>query len=107
VAVVRYYGGTNLGVGGLIQAYRSSAKEALENAVILEQEDLFVVELSFSYEQMPAVMSLLKSLQLTITEQQFELACRIVCEVPVSNNSAMEKLSGLENVQLIQHGIKE
>jgi len=107
IAVVRYYGGTNLGVGGLIQAYRSSAKEALENAEIIELEDLLILELTFGYDQMPAVMSAIKSLQLTVTEQQFELSCRIVCEVPVSNSQALDKLSDLENVKLIQHGIKE
>ena len=37
IAVVRYYGGTNLGVGGLIAAYRTAAKDALENALIVEK----------------------------------------------------------------------
>ena len=107
VAVVRYYGGTNLGVGGLIHAYRTAAKEALLNALIIEQEDARLFELLFTYEQLPVVMSTIKALQLIVTEQQFELECRLVCEVPVSDTIALNKLSGLENIQLIQHGIKE
>jgi uncharacterized YigZ family protein len=106
IAVVRYYGGTNLGVGGLINAYRTAAKEALENAAIIEQVDLCVVELRFGYEQMPAVMSAVKAIPLTIIEQQFELTCRLVGEFPVSNESALQKLIDLKDIELLQHGIR-
>ena len=105
--MVRYYGGTNLGVGGLIHAYRTAAKEALASASPVEQEDVYLLELLFTYERLPAVMSAVKSLQLSVTEQQFELECRLVCEVPVSDTIALSKLSELETIQLIQHGIKE
>lgn len=106
IAVVRYYGGTNLGVGGLINAYRTAAREALENAVIVEGEDSCIVELRFSYEQMPAVMTAVKAIPLTVTEQQFELNCRIVGEFPVSNQTALERLLDLKDIELIQHGIR-
>ena len=106
IAVVRYYGGTNLGASGLVNAYRTAAKDALEQATIVEQEDTYTIELLFSYETMPTVMSTLKALQLTIAEQQLELSCRIVCEIPVSNEAGLNRLSGLEGVTLIQHGIK-
>lgn len=106
IGVVRYYGGTNLGVGGLINAYRTAAKEALEQAEIVEQEDAVVVELLFGYEQMPAVMSAVKAIQLTITEQTFELTCRLVGEFPVSQEGALQKLLDLKDIQLIQHGIR-
>ena len=106
IGVVRYYGGTNLGVGGLIQAYRTAAKEALENATILEQEDEYTIELLFGYEQMPAVMSLVKSIPITIIEQQFELSCRLVGIIPVSKESAYKQLQDLNEVKLIQHGIR-
>lgn len=91
----------------MITAYRTSAKEALESASIIEEEDVLIVELTFTYEQLPAVMSTLKSLQLKVTEQQFELDCRLVCELPVSDIPALEKLKHLENVKLIDHGIKK
>lgn len=106
VAVVRYYGGTNLGVGGLINAYRTAAKEALEQATIVWQEDVHVVELLFGYDRMPAVMSVVKAIPLTVTEQQFELSCRIVGTFPVSNESALHQLQELNDIELIDHGIK-
>jgi len=106
IGVVRYYGGTNLGVGGLIQAYRTAAKEALENAEIIEREDEYTIELLFGYEQMPAVMSLVKSIPMTIIEQQFELSCRLVGIIPVSKESAYKQLQDLNEVKLIQHGIR-
>jgi uncharacterized YigZ family protein len=106
VAVVRYYGGTNLGVGGLINAYRTAAKEALQNAEIVEQIDAFVVELLFEYDQMPAVMAAVKAIPMTVLEQDFGLSCRIVGEFPVSNESALQKLTDLKDIELIQHGIR-
>ena len=72
IAVVRYYGGTNLGVGGLINAYRSAAKEALENSSISEDEDRILVEVNFSYEAMPFVMNVVKASNCKILEQDFQ-----------------------------------
>lgn len=106
VAVVGYYGGTNLGVGGLIQAYRTAAKEALVNASVIEQEDVRLIELFFTYEQLPAVMSIIKAFQLSVTEQQFELDCRLVCEVPISDTNAGTSSPNLKTFNF-QHGIKE
>ena len=60
IAVVRYYGGTNLGVGGLISAYRTAAKAALEEAEIVEQEEMEFFEFSCTYAQMPGVMSFIE-----------------------------------------------
>lgn len=105
IGVVRYYGGTNLGVGGLINAYRTAAKDALEQATIIEQEDQLLFELTFEYDCMPAVMTLLKSLPVTIREQQFELSCRIVATLPVSGVSGLAQLKELSNVVLTEHGI--
>ena len=75
IAVVRYYGGTNLGVGGLITAYRTAAKAALENAQIIEKEEMELFELSCTYEQMPKVMSFLKKEAVEILSNQMDLQC--------------------------------
>lgn len=75
IAVVRYYGGTNLGVGGLIAAYRLAAKEALENAQILEKEEMERYEFSCSYAQMPGVMTFLKKEKIEITATNMDLSC--------------------------------
>lgn len=84
IAVVRYYGGTNLGVGGLINAYRTAAKEALELATIIEEEDQLFLSLSFSYDEMPEVMRLVKLYKAEQLEQQYELTCKLVIQLPVS-----------------------
>ena len=75
IAVVRYYGGTNLGVGGLITAYKTAAKAALENAQIIEKEEMELFELTCSYEQMPKVMSFLKKEDVEILSHQMDLQC--------------------------------
>jgi uncharacterized YigZ family protein len=87
IAVVRYYGGTNLGVGGLITAYRTAAKEALENAQLIEQEDEQILEIDFSYEQMPQIMKIIKNHTCTILSQEFDNQCNLVISFPVSNFS--------------------
>ncbi len=75
IAVVRYYGGTNLGVGGLITAYKTAAKAALENAQLIEKEEMEFFELTCTYEQMPKVMSFLKKEAIEILSQQMDLQC--------------------------------
>ncbi len=75
IAVVRYYGGTNLGVGGLISAYKTAAKAALENAQLIEKEEMELFELTCTYEQMPKVMSFLKKEAIEILSQQMDLQC--------------------------------
>ena len=107
IAVVRYYGGTNLGVGGLINAYKTAAKEALENATIIKQEDQFLIELQFEYPLMPAVMSIMKQANCKIIQQQFELSCVLKFIMPLSQATVIEKLNDLDRIKIIEHGISE
>lgn len=100
VAVVRYYGGTNLGVGGLINAYRMAAKEAFENATIVEDEDRETVELTFTYEAMPFVMNKVKASACIILEQDFEEIPRLKLSVPVSNTDLLTKLENMKGVDI-------
>ena len=100
VAVVRYYGGTNLGVGGLINAYRTAAKEAFENATIVDDEDRDTVELTFTYEAMPFVMNTVKASECNILEQDFEESPRLKLSVPVSNTELLSKLENMDGVTL-------
>ena len=100
VAVFRYYGGTNLGVGGLINAYRTAAKEAFENATIIEDEDRILVEVNFSFEAMPFVMNHVKGSNCKILEQDFEENPRLILSVPVSNTDLIPKLESVKGVAI-------
>ena len=76
IAVVRIFGGTKLGVGGLISAYKTTAKMTLEVSPIFEKimQQHFV--LSFDYVVMDKVMRTIKQHQITIVSQQLDLKCR-------------------------------
>lgn len=69
IAVVRYYGGTNLGVGGLIQAYKSAADDALSKAEIIENDLLDYFRISFDFTSTGDVMNLLTSQRASINSQ--------------------------------------
>ncbi|WP_114781446.1 IMPACT family protein [Botryobacter ruber] len=81
VVVVRYFGGTKLGVSGLITAYKTATAEALANATVVEKHETALLEVYFEYPQMNDVMSLVKEYGLDVREQQFELDCRLTLEV--------------------------
>ena len=98
VAVVRYYGGTNLGVGGLINAYRTAAKEAFENARIMEDEDRNEIELRFTYEAMPFVMNAVKASNCIILHQDFEENPSLKLSIPESNVQLIQVLEKIEGV---------
>ncbi|CAN5180566.1 IMPACT family protein [soil metagenome] len=76
VAVVRYFGGTLLGVPGLIQAYKAAAIEALSTAAIVTHEVLAWYHLVCPYPTLHEVMNLLKKENVTIAEQEMHLDCR-------------------------------
>lgn len=82
VAVVRYFGGTKLGVGGLIQAYKETAKLTLENSVIIEKEIMVILELRFGYENLNVVMSAIKKFDCKINDQQMDVDCKMIIEMP-------------------------
>lgn len=81
IVSVRYFGGTKLGVGGLINAYKSSAKLALEASDIVDKTIDVHFELSFGYDMMNKVMRVVKERNLNIVSQQLELNCKYVISV--------------------------
>ena len=72
IVVTRYFGGTKLGVGGLITAYRAAAKEALENAKIINRTVDNVYQIQFGYDIMSAVMNFVKKNNLEVISQVLE-----------------------------------
>lgn len=72
IVVIRYFGGTLLGTSGLINAYKTSAAEALASAEIVERIVEDVYQISFDYALMSNVMNAVKKLNLNIIKQEFE-----------------------------------
>jgi uncharacterized YigZ family protein len=89
IVVSRYFGGTLLGVSGLINAYRSAAASALQNAVHVEHTLQEYYEISYPYISMNDVMRILKDESIDQSRQSFELDCRILINFRVS---AKEKI---------------
>ncbi|WP_347922186.1 YigZ family protein [Pontimicrobium sp. SW4] len=77
IVVVRYFGGIKLGVGGLINAYKTAAQLALENSKIIEKTINKDFLIKFDYKNMNKVMRVIKEKQLKITNQKLELDCQI------------------------------
>ena len=98
IAVVRFYGGTKLGVGGLINAYRMAAKEAIENATIINDEDRNIFEVTFTYEAMHFVMNVVKNSDCKIIEQDFQTNPRLKLSVPTSNFELITQLKKLGKI---------
>lgn len=100
IGVVRYYGGTKLGVGGLIQAYKTAAKEAIEAGEIIETEVFEWSCLKFGYDAMPQVMNFIKQNQLVSREQDFGTECSLKVLLPLKQASYLRsELSELKNVE--------
>lgn len=81
IVVVRYFGGVKLGVGGLINAYKTSAQQTLEASKILEKTININYTISFEYKNMNKVMRIIKEKKLKIISQKLELSCNIIISV--------------------------
>ena len=77
IVVVRYFGGVKLGVGGLINAYKTAAQLALENSKIITKTINLDYLIKFDYKNMNKVMRIIKEKQLKIVNQKLELNCEI------------------------------
>ena len=81
ICVIRYYGGINLGTGGLIVAYREAAADALANSEIEEKFIEEEVTYSFSYPMMNAVMCIIKDMNPRIINQVFDNTCEVTLSI--------------------------
>ena len=81
IVVVRYFGGVKLGVGGLINAYKTAAQMALEESKIVTRTIDEVFEIKFDYPEMNTVMRIIKENDLKVIDQKLELDCRIKISV--------------------------
>jgi len=102
IIVVRYFGGVKLGVGGLINAYRSAAADALENIPIKQRFVKEVFKANFQYPEMNNVMRVVKDLNLNIMEQNFELECQLTFSIRKSQSEKMQSIFALNHkVELV------
>jgi len=85
IVVIRYFGGTKLGVGGLISAYKATAKLSLEVSQIKILDILIPLKLSFVYKDMNKVMRIIKKQQLIIKSQRIEMECEVLVLVQKMN----------------------
>lgn len=99
VVVVRYFGGTKLGVGGLVTAYKAAAKLSLEEANIVTKMLKESIRLEFEYVHMNKVMRIIKEHQLQILVQKMELNC--LFEIAVRKNKAEEILKIFKDLRCL------
>ncbi len=101
IVVVRYFGGTLLGVSGLINAYKNSAADVIKVSSIIEKQILFNYTIQFYFEHLNDVMKLLKQLDCKITNQQFDNNCELSFSIRKANSEQCEeKLKKIEGLKL-------
>ena len=91
VVVVRYFGGTKLGVPGLIRAYKTATQDAIANAQIIEKVAGEHFTVSFDYLQMNDAMKVLKDMGITPLRQDFDLRCTLEVRVRLSQVEEFRK----------------
>lgn len=90
VVVIRYYGGVNLGTGGLIVAYRTATEDALSKAVIEEKFVEQRITYRFTYPMINAVMRVVKETGARIVSQSFDNDCEIVLSIRQSQAEGLQ-----------------
>lgn len=100
IIVVRYFGGTLLGVPGLINAYKTAAAEALKAAAVIECTVNDVYRIYFDYLHMNDVMKIIKEENITIIQQQYDNNCTLDAEIRKSQlNSILNRFSKIEGLK--------
>jgi uncharacterized YigZ family protein len=100
VIVVRYFGGTLLGVPGLINAYKTACSLALQIVPVIQKQIEIPYKIQFDYTRMNDVMSILKLCNCTITQQELQLFCSI--EVAIAKNRLDEVLYKLKDLKRVE-----
>jgi len=104
VVVVRYFGGTLLGVPGLINAYRTAAAQALDGAGLVERKVEHRCRVQFGYNLINEVMMVVRQFDCRITEQDMGLYCSFELMVPLQyKDSALQALESLHGLEILQN----
>ncbi|MFC2104374.1 IMPACT family protein [Bacteroidota bacterium] len=101
IVIIRYFGGTKLGVSGLINAYKTAAEEALKNAKIIKKTLYDIYELKFEYPAMNDIMRILKEENIEQIDQNFELACSITLALRKADvDKVLSKFDRIEDLKI-------
>jgi uncharacterized YigZ family protein len=101
IVVVRYFGGTKLGVPGLIRAYRGAAADAINNSEVVEKIAVKNLILRFSYASIEPIMKLIKSFSADIKKQELDSDCLMVLNIRVSEYTLfLDSLKGVEGLSI-------
>ena len=100
IVVVRYFGGTKLGVSGLIHAYKAAAFDAISNAEIIEKTVNDIYDIHFDYLVMNDVMKIIKEEEPLQIDQDFNLTCKITLSIRQSDvEKIIERFSKIDSVK--------
>lgn len=103
IIVVRYFGGTKLGVSGLINAYKTSAVLAIEENEIIEEQVKERVSIHFPYPVMNDVMKLVKQYELDILDQEMTLDCKMTLEFREKlTEIVLETLEDIQDLKILE-----
>ena len=106
IIVIKYFGGTLLGVPGLINAYKTAAVLVLQVVPIIQKQVEITYSLQFDYTQMNPVMMLMKQFNCTIISQQMQLFCNIVAGIPANRaEEVLYRLKEMQNVEVNKTGL--
>lgn len=102
VIVVRYFGGTKLGVSGLISAYKSATRDALGQSVIVKRFIYNTLEIRFKYPRLNDIMRIVKEEKIYISEQIFELECLLRVKIKKNDTDrVITRLTCLHDIKVI------
>ncbi len=103
IVVVRYFGGVLLGTGGLINAYKNAAFDAIQNAIIIKKVVKEPLNIGFTYELMNPVMKIVKDLELDVLKQDFTDTCKLHLNVRLKDyNTVKERFEHIYGVNIIE-----
>lgn len=102
IVVIRYFGGTKLGISGLINAYKTAAADAIENNLVRKNLILTKIKIQFEYPVLNKVMKLVKDHELEIVSQNMEMSCEMILGVRQSLEATIDqKLKDLHEIHVI------
>ena len=101
IVVIRYFGGTKLGIPGLINAYKSAAKAALLEAEITKKKIEDIYELTFAYTDMNVVMKILKDESIEPLTTDFQIDCKLQFKVRKNESSRIyDQFSAIHTIKI-------